>query len=116
MTLDEKRTRKIQFLTADYSAVVELCVSRSTLPSRVESRMSHSFRHNPFCGNTTSGGEKQEKRQANRLLRRRVRQKIGEDSDDPGLPVLREVSDIWSMSKDGKSRFRKAEYPELMRK
>jgi hypothetical protein len=78
--------------------------------------MSRSLRRNPFIGTTTTGSEKQEKRSANRHLRREVRRKIGGDSDDLELPSLREVSNVWSMSKDGKIRFRVAETPWLMRK
>lgn len=78
--------------------------------------MSRSLRRNPFTGTTTSDSEKQEKRWANRRLRREVRRKIVEDSDDLSLPSLREVSNVWSMSKDGKVRFRGAEMPGMMRK
>jgi hypothetical protein len=78
--------------------------------------MSRSLRRNPFTGTTTSDSEKLEKRRANRSLRRAVRWKIGEASDDLALPLLREVSNVWSMSKDGKVRFRVAEMPGLMRK
>jgi len=78
--------------------------------------MSRSLKRNPFTGTTTSISEKQEKQSANRRLRREVRRKIDEDADDPGLPLLREVSNVWSMSKDGKTRFRVAETPWLMRK
>lgn len=78
--------------------------------------MSRSFKRSPFIGTTNSTTEKQEKRTANRHLRRAVRRKIGETSDAMELPLLREVSNVWSMSKDGKVRFRVAEAPWLMRK
>lgn len=78
--------------------------------------MSRSFRKNPFIGITTSSSEKQEKKQANRRLRHTVRQRLGEDSDNAGLPVLRDVSSRWWMSKDGKFRFCISDCPWLMRK
>lgn len=50
------------------------------------------------CGST----EKQDKRLANRAFRRKTRVKL-KTEEDPILPVdLDEVSDLWTMSKDGK--------------
>lgn len=48
---------------------------------------------------TTARSEKEDKRLANRLLRRVTR------VDPENAPALREVSDVWGMAKDGKVRF-----------
>lgn len=49
---------------------------------------------------TGSPSEKQDKREANRRLRSRVRDalKLGREV----LPELREVSNVWKMAKDGR--------------
>ncbi|RSK45769.1 hypothetical protein EI293_00940 [Hymenobacter perfusus] len=58
--------------------------------------MARSYRHTPIMAVTTAASEKQDKRQANRLLRRKVRQgKV--------CLTLREVSNVWAFSKDGKT-------------
>lgn len=66
--------------------------------------MSKSFKKTPISGNTTHPSEKQDKRVANRKLRRAIRQyiNIDPDEDDYILPILREVSNVWSFAKDGK--------------
>ncbi len=66
--------------------------------------MSRSYRHNPIHGHG-GGSEKQDKRIYNRCLRTGVRQRLHscKDFDALVLPVVREVSNPWSMSKDGKS-------------
>ncbi len=71
--------------------------------------MSRSRRHAPVCGITTARSEKQDKRQANRCLRRKVR------SGHLELELL-DVSDVWSFSKDGRARFDPRKHPKLMRK
>jgi len=71
--------------------------------------MSRSRRSAPVCGITTARSEKQDKRQANRRLRRKVRTghlELG----------LKDVSDVWSFDKDGKARFDPRKHPQLMRK
>lgn len=55
----------------------------------------------PIFGITTSRSEKQDKRRANRALRRVVRHCLREE--DEMLPLLREVSDVWGFDKDGKA-------------
>ncbi len=45
---------------------------------------------------TRARTEKQDKRKANRKLRRKTR------VDPENAPLLREVSDVWSFDKDGK--------------
>ena len=49
---------------------------------------------------TTAKSEKENKREANRKLRRIVKQKV--NSGKTELPELREVSNVWSFDKDGK--------------
>ena len=63
------------------------------------SDMSRSRRKTPKFG-IAGDSDKQDKRLANRKLRRAVR--VALDHGDEVLPELREVSDVWSMSKDGK--------------
>lgn len=66
--------------------------------------MSRSYRHSCIRGH---GGhsEKQDKRTYNRRLRTRARQMLhqGGDFDAIVLPEVRDVSNPWSMNKDGKS-------------
>jgi hypothetical protein len=66
--------------------------------------MSRSYRHTPILGHG-GGSEKQDKRIYNRRLRSRVRQMLHScaDFDAVLLPKVREVSELWDMSKDGKS-------------
>lgn len=71
--------------------------------------MSRSYRKRPFSGITTAETEKDDKRRANRKLRRKVKR------GDLDL-TIRDVSNIWSFDKDGKSRFDPDKYPELKRK
>jgi hypothetical protein len=54
----------------------------------------------PIFGITTSDSEKQDKRRANRRLRRAVR--LALDAGREVLPHLREVSNVWAFDKDGK--------------
>ena len=74
--------------------------------------MSRSKKKTPIAGITTARSEKDDKRLANRLLRRATR------LDPENAPALREVSDVWNMAKDGKARFNPANKSgrKLMRK
>ena len=63
--------------------------------------MSRSRRKNKIQGIITAKSEKMDKRHANRRLRRIVNLKV--KSNDANIPSLREVSDVWSFGKDGKS-------------
>ena len=68
--------------------------------------MSRSRKKTPITGITTARSEKQDKRLANRKLRRKTRQVLRcQDLDGWVLPVLREVSNVWCMDKDGKFWF-----------
>ncbi|MEN7551762.1 hypothetical protein AAG747_27855 [Rapidithrix thailandica] len=64
--------------------------------------MSRSKKKSKIRSMTTASSEKQDKREANRKLRRVVKQKIN-NSEEAVLPELREVSDIWNFNKDGKT-------------
>jgi hypothetical protein len=78
--------------------------------------MSRSRRKRPFSGITPAKSEKQEKRVANRRIRRVNKSLLAGTYDETQLCRKREVSDVWCMSKDGKQRFDPETYPELMRK
>lgn len=59
--------------------------------------MARSYYHHPhFVANTTATSEKEDKRRANRCLRRKV-------NDGNFDLTIRDVSDIWDFKKDGKS-------------
>lgn len=82
--------------------------------------MSRSRRRNAICGITTARSEKADKRQANRRLRVRSRSTTAHAGSDSATdlvwPGMRDVSNPWSMAKDGKLRFDPARWPRLMRK
>lgn len=75
--------------------------------------MSRSYRKRPFISITKTESEKEDKRRANRRLRRKLRQ-IPPD-DDAVLPLQREVSNVWSFGKDGK-RWMSEPDPRWLRK
>ena len=62
--------------------------------------MSRSRRKSPFVGNTCAESEKQDKRMANRALRRKSKQ--GENLEI--VVDRRQISDVWCFAKDGKQR------------
>jgi hypothetical protein len=78
--------------------------------------MSRSRRRTPVIGITTAESEKDEKREYNRRYRRASRQALAASSEPDVLPHLREYSDPWAMSKDGKLRFDPEQHAKLMRK
>jgi hypothetical protein len=78
--------------------------------------MSRSRKKTPIGGITTARSEKHEKRLANRKARRHVRLALAADSDRDVLPHLREISDVWTIAKDGKHYFGPHRYPKEMRK
>ena len=67
--------------------------------------MSHSYRHTPIQSMCTAVSEKKDKRIANRTLRHKVKMRLTYKIDEIKLPLLREVSDVWGMAKDGKMWF-----------
>ena len=62
--------------------------------------MSRSYRHTPISGIACRDTEKQDKRRANRKLRRITRSALRQKRI---LPLVREVSNRWLFGKDGKS-------------
>ncbi|HAS41174.1 MAG TPA: hypothetical protein DCS93_11880 [Microscillaceae bacterium] len=62
--------------------------------------MSRSRKKIKIQGITTAKSEKTDKQQANRKFRRVVKQKV--KMNETELPELRELSNVWSFSKDGK--------------
>lgn len=79
--------------------------------------MSRSRRKSPIKGTTTARSEKKDKRLHNRALRHATTQKLKtyEDSSDV-LPHRMEITNPWTMAKDGKARFDPKKNPKLMRK
>ena len=63
--------------------------------------MSRSKKKTKIRGITTSPSEKEEKQFANRKFRRKNKAKTKEVDED-NYPKIREVSDVWAFSKDGK--------------
>lgn len=78
--------------------------------------MSRSRRKTPVQGITTAQSEKSDKRAYNRRFRRATKQAVQHSPSDEVMPILREHSDPWGMSKDGKHWFDPQKYPEAMRK
>jgi hypothetical protein len=62
--------------------------------------MSNSVRKTKIIGIVKADSEKEDKRDANRKLRRITKQKIKKGEWE--LPLLREVSNVWDFAKDGK--------------
>jgi hypothetical protein len=78
--------------------------------------VSRSRRKNPFTGFSTADSEKEDKRIANRKERRKIRQVLPAEPDPVQLPHRRELSNVWSMDKDGKRRVDPEANPKLLRK
>ena len=75
--------------------------------------MSRSYRKHPFCGWSCAESEKKDKQLTNRTLRRLVKCALATGQE---LPEIREVSQVYSFSKDGKQRFNPEKSPKEMRK
>lgn len=67
--------------------------------------MSRSYRKHLVAGHCYCRSEKKDKQFANRKFRHRIRLIIKKDAESEVLPVLREVSDVWNMEKDGKGYY-----------
>jgi hypothetical protein len=78
--------------------------------------MSGSRRKTPISGITTAASEKQDKRLANRRLRRAVKQALHAVDYPEVLPHRRELTNPWTMAKDGKRWFDPRRFPEVLRK
>jgi len=61
--------------------------------------MSRSFKKNPAGGIAKAGSEKRDKQSANRKFRRLARVAMCKGTE---APLMREVSNVYDMSKDGK--------------
>ena len=78
--------------------------------------MSHSRRHTPASGVSTANSDRKGKERASRVERRKVNETLHQNSTAEVLPHKRELSDPWTMPKDGKVRFDPAKHPKSMRK
>ena len=78
--------------------------------------MSRSKRRTPKRAITTADSEKDDKVMAHRRERRLVREVLGKDSEAEVLPHKKEVSDPWSMQKDGKIFLGRKATPRDLRK
>jgi hypothetical protein len=78
--------------------------------------MARSRKKTPICGITTARSEKQDKRLANRKVRRAVNQALTTSLELEVLPHRRELTNPWTMAKDGKTWFDADRFPEELRK
>lgn len=78
--------------------------------------MANSYRKTPVSGITTARSEKQDKKIWHSRMRAATRTHLRSGRDIDVMPVEREVSNVWSFDKDGKSRFDPRKHPNLMRK
>ena len=83
--------------------------------------MSNSYKHTPICGYSKAESDKKDKRFANRNLRRESKETINTALNNDALdglvvPIMREVSCIWTFAKDGKQFFDPLKHPKEMRK
>ena len=76
--------------------------------------MSRSHRKTPIRGVTSAEPEKSDKTAAHRKIRRTVR--IAVEQEAPVVPHEKQLSNPWSMAKDGKVLFDPVVDPKLMRK
>ena len=76
--------------------------------------MSRSHRRTPIRGIAGADSEKSDKAASHRKVRHAVRIAVAQDA--PVLPQERELTNPWSMAKDGKALFDPSAFPELMRK
>ena len=78
--------------------------------------MSDSRKKNPITGFTTAKSEKQDKRIANRRLRKK--EKIAIYNDDELMPIMAQISNSYGFSKDGKQYVNKHSnfYEKALRK
>jgi hypothetical protein len=78
--------------------------------------MTRSRKKTPISGITTVRSEKQDKRLGNRRVRRAVKQALATSVDVDILPHRRELTNPWTMAKDGKIWFNADRFPEVLRK
>jgi hypothetical protein len=78
--------------------------------------MTRSRKKTPIGGVTTARSEKHDKRLANRWVRRAVKQALATSVDVDVLPHRRDLTNPWTMAKDGKMWFNADRFPEALRK
>ena len=78
--------------------------------------MSRSYRKTPIMQMMGGGSNKQDKRFANRKLRRAVKQELLNWTEYTVLSTLREVSNVYDFSCEAWYYFNPTEYPEYLRK
>lgn len=78
--------------------------------------MSRSRKKTPMGRMTGASSEKWDKRVANRRLRRRVKEALAQDPLGDVLPAQRELSDPWTMAKDGKKWHDPLRHPGVLEK
>jgi hypothetical protein len=76
--------------------------------------MSRSRRKTPVMGITKAESDKRDKILAHRRQRRQVRTALA--SGVAEVTTCRKAGDVWSVAKDGKSRFDPTQFPKLMHK
>jgi len=82
----------------------------------VDGAMSRSRKKTPVMSTTTCDSEKEDKRIANRAERHTNKRILVANLDETKLKDRREISDVWSMGKDGKGWMDISKFPEEMRK
>jgi hypothetical protein len=78
--------------------------------------MARSKRKTPIRGITTAQSEKKDKQSAHCRYRRKVKAILQQVSNAEIVPHVRELSDPWSMGKDGKVQFDPTKCPKDVRK
>jgi hypothetical protein len=73
--------------------------------------MSRSRKKTPKTGITTADSEKNDKRLANRLFRRKTKSQL-KNGESPFINI-KEVSDVWLFDKDGKRYLKNATKSDL---
>jgi hypothetical protein len=77
--------------------------------------MARSKRKTPAGGVTAAASEKVDKVASHRRYRKALKQALEPTLETP-LPLERELTNRWSMAKEGKARFDPREQPRRMRK
>jgi hypothetical protein len=77
--------------------------------------MARSRKKTPTRGLTSARSAKQDERLANRKIRRAVKQALAASDELDVLPHRRELTNPWTMAKDGKAWFNTERFPEVLR-
>jgi len=97
-----------------WEIIRKLCLLKKTK----EIQMSRSLKRTPITGMTDADSEKNDRRLANRKLRRSTRQILslfGVDCDTTSLPTIRQVSDVALFGKGGKQWLEDPDIKDLMK-